>query len=61
MQLLSPEGTIVKTFDSFTDCGKFLGVTRKTISNKLEKNQAGLIEGKLLNLSKGDVNVPEEN
>jgi len=57
--LLSPEGTIIKTFYSLTECGNFLGVTRKTITNKLAKGQAVLFDERLCSLQYVD-SIPSD-
>lgn len=42
--LLSSGGTILKYFDSVTECAKILGIPRSTLSGKLQKNQFILYE-----------------
>nr|YP_009663708.1 hypothetical protein [Dactylella tenuis]QCW06846.1 hypothetical protein [Dactylella tenuis] len=60
VQLISLDGSVFKTFNSLTDCGKFLGVSRKTVSNKMEKSQSVLFEGKSYTLRTIDYELCDE-
>lgn len=50
VQLIDDQGNILKTFKSLTDCAKFLGVAKSTVSDRLKNNHYFKFENKLVKL-----------
>ena len=61
VQLLFPDKTVFKSFKSFTDCAKFLGLTRPTVSRKLKNREAVLFENKMYTLEIVEDTVQEND
>jgi len=51
-------GNVIKIFDSMSDCAKYLGVARITVTNKLRTGQAVLFNNTLVYLKKVIDNLP---
>ena len=59
VRLLSPEGTVIKSFNSFTECGKFLGAYFGKLY-LINRRQPVLFECRLCSLKKVE-NVPTDD
>ena len=45
-------GNLIRTFNSFHDCSKFLGISRPTVSDRSRKGTQFFYEGKLVYLKR---------
>lgn len=52
VQIIFPDGTEVKSFQSVTACAKFLGIPQPTLTYKLKHNKPLLFENKLCIIKK---------
>ena len=50
VQLLDNEGNIIKVFPSFTECGKYLGIAKSTVSDRIKKNKYFKFDNNLVSL-----------
>src|SRR4051794_33376517 len=50
VQIIDNQGNILKTFNSLTDCGKFLGIAKSTVSDRIKKNHSFKFANSLVSL-----------
>lgn len=56
VQLIDNQGNIIETFNSLSDCSKFLGIAKSTASERLKKNKSFfLFENNLVSLKWAEV------
>ena len=59
VELLEKNGLVFNTFDSISDCAKFLGLAPRTVTTRLTKNQSVIVDNKELFIKKVE-NVSKE-